>query len=81
MRTVNMHEAKTQLSRLVEAVERGETVVIARKGKPAAQLVPYEERRRRSWPQVILELSGPYDPEAFELSRVDLKAPEAQELF
>jgi prevent-host-death family protein len=37
---VNVHEAKTQLSRLLELVEAGETVVIARHGKPVAQLIP-----------------------------------------
>jgi prevent-host-death family protein len=36
---VNMHEAKTQLSELVAAAERGEDVVIARSGAPAARLV------------------------------------------
>jgi prevent-host-death family protein len=36
---VNMHEAKTQLSELVAAAERGEEVVIARNGTPAARLV------------------------------------------
>jgi prevent-host-death family protein len=36
---VNMHEAKTQLSELVAAAERGEDVVIARNGAPAARLV------------------------------------------
>ena len=40
-RTVNVHEAKTHLSRLLEAVERGEDVVIARAGKPVARLVPF----------------------------------------
>lgn len=35
----NVHEAKTQLSRLLELVEGGETVVIARHGKPVAELV------------------------------------------
>ncbi|WP_157263653.1 type II toxin-antitoxin system Phd/YefM family antitoxin [Azohydromonas aeria] len=39
MRTVNVHEAKTQLSRLLEAVEAGEEVVIARSGRPVARLV------------------------------------------
>jgi prevent-host-death family protein len=39
-RTVNVHEAKTHLSRLLEAVEAGEDVVIARAGKPIARLVP-----------------------------------------
>tara|TARA_B100002051_G_scaffold139961_2_gene132942 strand:+ start:381 stop:635 length:255 start_codon:yes stop_codon:yes gene_type:complete len=38
--TVNVHQAKTQLSRLLQQVEAGETVVIARAGKPSAQLVP-----------------------------------------
>jgi prevent-host-death family protein len=36
---VNMHDAKTQLSELVAAAERGEEVVIARNGTPAARLV------------------------------------------
>ena len=35
-----MHEAKTHLSRLLEAVEAGEDVVIARAGKPIARLIP-----------------------------------------
>ena len=39
--TVNIHEAKTHLSRLVERVEAGEEVVIARAGRPVARLVPY----------------------------------------
>ena len=39
MKTVNMHEAKTTLSKLVEMVEAGEEVMIARRGKPVAQLV------------------------------------------
>ena len=38
---VNIHEAKTHLSRLVERVEAGEEVVIARAGRPVARLVPY----------------------------------------
>lgn len=41
--TVNVHEAKTHLSRLLERVESGEEVVIARAGKPVARLVPITE--------------------------------------
>jgi prevent-host-death family protein len=41
MRQVNVHEAKMSLSRLLEEVEAGEKVVIARAGKPVAVLVPY----------------------------------------
>jgi prevent-host-death family protein len=37
---VNMHEAKTHLSKLVARVEDGEEIVITRAGKPAAKLVP-----------------------------------------
>lgn len=36
---VNVHEAKSQLSRLLELVEEGETVIIARHGQPVAELV------------------------------------------
>ena len=39
MGTVNIHEAKTQLSRLIERVNAGEEVVIAKAGKPVARLV------------------------------------------
>lgn len=45
--TVNVHEAKTHLSRLLERVERGEEVVIARNGTPVAKLVPIEPKGRR----------------------------------
>ena len=47
MKTVNVHEAKTHLSRLLERVEAGEAVVIARAGKPVARLVPVSERAPR----------------------------------
>jgi prevent-host-death family protein len=49
MRQVNVHEAKTQLSKLLEEVEAGERVVIARAGVPVAVLAPYKAvvRKRR----------------------------------
>lgn len=40
MKTVNIHDAKTNLSRLLKRVEVGEEIVIARNGKPVAVLVP-----------------------------------------
>lgn len=43
---VNMHDAKTHLSKLVERAERGEEIVISRAGKPAAKLVPVEAKAR-----------------------------------
>ena len=42
MQTVNIHEAKTQFSRLVDAAASGEEIVIAKAGKPAARLLPME---------------------------------------
>jgi prevent-host-death family protein len=41
--TVNIHEAKTHLSRLLVRVMAGEEVIIAKAGKPVARLVPYKE--------------------------------------
>ena len=38
---VNVHEAKTQLSKLLAKVERGQEVIIARDGRPVAKLVPF----------------------------------------
>lgn len=40
---VNVHEAKTHFSRLLERVSKGEEVVIAKAGRPVAKLVPYRE--------------------------------------
>lgn len=42
---VNVHEAKTHLSKLLERVQEGEEIVIGRSGKPVAKLVPYKEAR------------------------------------
>lgn len=40
MSVTNIHQAKTNLSKLIEAAERGEEVIIARNGKPAVRIVP-----------------------------------------
>jgi len=66
MITVNTHQAKTQLSKLLAAVERGEEVTIARAGKPVARLVPAEtsrpERRFGTGAGQIILLPGWDDP-------------------
>lgn len=46
MTTVNVHEAKTHLSRLLARVARGDEVIIARGGKPVARLVPVQKVKR-----------------------------------
>ena len=47
METVNIHEAKTHLSRLIERIAQGEEIVIAKAGKPVARLVGYQPERNR----------------------------------
>ena len=47
MRTINIHAAKTQLSRLVDAAAAGEEIIIAKSGKPVARLGPLSEPRRK----------------------------------
>ncbi len=41
---MNVHEAKTQFSRLLQMVEQGESIIIARNGKPVAELVPHKKK-------------------------------------
>lgn len=45
MQTINIHDAKTQFSKLIEAVVRGEQVVIARAGKPVARLTSISAKK------------------------------------
>jgi prevent-host-death family protein len=47
MPTYNIHEAKSQLSKLIETVQQGETVIIAKAGKPVAVLAPVPASARR----------------------------------
>ncbi|HYZ63551.1 MAG TPA: type II toxin-antitoxin system prevent-host-death family antitoxin [Acetobacteraceae bacterium] len=55
MKTVNLHAAKTQLSRLVDEAAAGEEIVIARAGKPVAKLVRIEETPQQPRELGILE--------------------------
>ena len=65
MAMVNVHEAKTNLSRLLSQVEAGEEVVIARSGKPVARLVRFQRRGKRqlgSWKGRIALDDSFFDP-------------------
>lgn len=53
MRTVNIHTAKTHLSRLLSEVAAGEEIVIAKAGKPIARLVPFAPRREPRKPDLL----------------------------
>ena len=50
MHIVNIHAAKTHLSRLVDAAAAGEEILIARAGKPIARLVPLQDTPVRTTP-------------------------------
>ena len=73
---VNIHQAKTQLSRLIARVEQGEEVVIARAGAPVAKLVRADRSKRRRklgeyagkiW--IADDFDAPLDPETFKPAR------------
>jgi prevent-host-death family protein len=71
---VNMHEAKTRLSQLVELAERGERVVIARAGVPVADLVPHGSREMQ-------RRGGQWRGKARIAEDFDAPLPEIEELF
>ncbi|MFA5241132.1 MAG: type II toxin-antitoxin system Phd/YefM family antitoxin [Sulfuricella sp.] len=58
MQLVNIHEAKTQLSKLLEQVQAGEDVVIAKAGAPIVRLIPYAPPKRRIAPPGAMEGEG-----------------------
>jgi prevent-host-death family protein len=73
---VNIHEAKTQLSRLIAKVEQGEEVVIARAGEPVAKLVRADRSTRartlgeyagKIW--IADDFDAPLDPDTFKPER------------
>jgi prevent-host-death family protein len=48
--TVNVHDAKTNLSKLIARVSQGEEIIIAKAGRPVAKLTPIGEKARRRSP-------------------------------
>ncbi|WP_152045430.1 type II toxin-antitoxin system Phd/YefM family antitoxin [Aureimonas psammosilenae] len=72
MRTVNMHEAKTHLSRLVDQASKGEPFVIARAGKPLVKVVPVEEAAPAEKPPRIGFMVGQFSvPDDFDTMYAD----------
>jgi prevent-host-death family protein len=62
MATYNIHEAKSQLSKLIEAVQAGESVTIAKAGKPVAVLAPVRATpRRRGFLKGQIQLGPEFD--------------------
>ncbi|HEY7837405.1 MAG TPA: type II toxin-antitoxin system prevent-host-death family antitoxin [Terriglobales bacterium] len=63
MRTVNMHEAKTQLSKLVDRAVKGEPFIIAKAGKPLVKVTALEE-------------SEPKQPQRFGFMKGEISVPD-----
>lgn len=64
MRQVNVHDAKAQLSELIERALEGEEIVIARRNRPAVRLVPVAEarpRRKLGSARGLVEISPDFD--------------------
>jgi len=84
MKSVNIHEAKTHLSRLLERVAGGEEIVIAKAGRPIARLVAYEEtdepRQLGGWEGRvwIAEDFDELPPELLEAFYDDIEPPVAE---
>jgi prevent-host-death family protein len=64
MTTLNIHAAKTHFSRLIEEVEDGEEVVIAKAGTPVARLVPFKKTTKRKLGALAGRLTVPDDFDA-----------------
>ena len=72
MRRVNIHEAKTHLSRLLADVEGGEEIQIARAGKPIARLVPDRraaEPRKPGWLKGKIWVADDFDEPDEQIER------------
>ena len=80
MHQVNIHEAKTHLSRLIQEVRNGEEVIIARGNKPVAKLVPLdsEKPRRRlgGLKGMIISVAGDFDEPLEDFAPYMPDAPE-----
>ena len=76
-----MHEAKSRLSALVEAAERGETVVISRNGEPAVMLVPVHPAGGPGWSKEMRTWLSDGEAVDFAVDRRKLKAPRRKRLF
>ena len=64
-KTFNVHEAKTNLSRLMDRAHAGEEIVLAKAGEPWAKLVPIAPPVKRRRQPGGLTLTGPLDLDAF----------------
>ena len=77
MNTVNIHEAKTHLSRLVERAALGESFIIAKAGRPMVKVVPLDEAAKPSQPKRFDIMPPQEIPEDFD----DMGREEIEKMF
>lgn len=73
MHTVNIHQAKTNLSRLIEKALSGEDVVIAKAGKPVVKLIKFKEKKQWRKPGLWkgkIRVSEDFDDEDEEINKL-----------
>ena len=71
--TLNLYEAKTQLSSLVDQAAAGKEIIIAKNGKPMAKLVPFKQRALRK--------PGKYKGKIWIAKNFDAPMPDIEDLF
>ena len=73
MQIINIHEAKTNLSKLIEKTAQGEEVIISKAGKPVAKLVAYKEELKPRVPGLWkgkIWVSDDFDDEDEEINKM-----------
>lgn len=73
MQIINIHQAKTQLSKLIAKTEKGEEVIIAKAGKPIAKLVAYTEPLQQRKPGLLkgkIWVSKDFDEEDEKINKL-----------
>lgn len=77
METVNIHDAKTNLSKLLERVQQGEEIIVGKAGKPIAKLVPYVKPAKPKEPRKLGLAKG----QIFMTPDFNDPDPELEDLF
>lgn len=73
MQTINIHQAKTQLSKLIEKTLNGENVIIAKAGKPVVRLVAYTKSLKPRKPGLLkgkIKISDDFTKEDEEINKL-----------
>ena len=70
---VNVHHAKTHLSKLLAEVEKGQEIIVARDGKPVAKIIPFKMEKQRPFPFGDLKGKGWIAPDFDDMSDQELE--------